>query len=252
MTPLLRRCEVGPSRHPHQPYSAPADGGSVELSRPVLLGAVLLVARRRSGRGSRGSRCGWPSRDDAAVPSATRVGAMTALLAALLAGSVELAGLRPATAALAWAAGAAVVLGAVDLAQPPAARPGHLSRPSRLRRRVRSSTPPCSAPGARWSGRSLAAAVAFAVGVARRRAVARTASGFGDVKLLGLLGLVLGWVGWGVLLAGVFLGLLTGALVSLVLLATRRAGLADGPPVRPAPAGRRRARPGPGRPSRSA
>ena len=55
------------------------------------------------------------------------------------------------------------------------------------------------------------------------------------MKLLGLLGLLLGWVGWGVLLAGVFLGLLTGALVSLALLATRRAGwrtaLPFGPPL---------------------
>ena len=55
------------------------------------------------------------------------------------------------------------------------------------------------------------------------------------MKLLGLLGLVLGWFGWGVLLAGIFLGLLAGALVSLVLLATRRAGwrtaLPFGPPL---------------------
>ena len=61
------------------------------------------------------------------------------------------------------------------------------------------------------------------------------ALGFGDVKLLGLLGLLLGWFGWGVLLAGVFLGLLTGAVVSLALLATRRAGwrtaLPFGPPL---------------------
>ena len=31
------------------------------------------------------------------------------------------------------------------------------------------------------------------------------------MKLLGLLGLLLGWAGWGVLLAGVLLGLLVGA-----------------------------------------
>ena len=59
--------------------------------------------------------------------------------------------------------------------------------------------------------------------------------GFGDVKLLGLLGLVLGWFGWGVLMTGVFLGLLTGALVSLLLLVTRRAGwrtaIPFGPPL---------------------
>ena len=50
----------------------------------------------------------------------------------------------------------------------------------------------------------------------------------GDVKLLG-------WVGWGVLLAGVFLGVLTGAAVSLVLLATRRAGWRTAIPFGPPP-----------------
>jgi leader peptidase (prepilin peptidase)/N-methyltransferase len=78
------------------------------------------------------------------------------------------------------------------------------------------------------------ATVAFAVSSAIA-AVSPEALGFGDVKLLGLLGLVLGWFGWGTLLAGVFLGLLTGAVVSLALLATRRAGwrtaLPFGPPL---------------------
>jgi leader peptidase (prepilin peptidase) / N-methyltransferase len=83
--------------------------------------------------------------------------------------------------------------------------------------------------------RALAAgAAAFAVAYAAA-AVSPEGLGFGDVKLLGLLGLVLGWFGWGVLLAGVFLGLLTGAVVSLVLLVTRRAGwrtaLPFGPPL---------------------
>jgi leader peptidase (prepilin peptidase) / N-methyltransferase len=204
----------------------------VEPSRPVLLGSVLLIAvvvgpwlARVAVR--------LASRDDAAVPSATRVGAMTALLAALLAGGVELAGVRPATAALAWAAGAAVVLGAVDL----------LSH--RLPDRV---TYPayavCAAAflvdaavlgtwGALVRG-LLAAAVSFAVGVVAA-ALSPDGFGFGDVKLLGLLGLVLGWFGWGVLMTGVFLGLLTGALVSLLLLATRRAGwrtaIPFGPPL---------------------
>jgi leader peptidase (prepilin peptidase)/N-methyltransferase len=46
---------------------------------------------------------------------------------------------------------------------------------------------------------------------------------------------LLGWFGWGVLPVGVFLRLLTGALVSIALLATRRAGwrtaLPFGPPL---------------------
>jgi leader peptidase (prepilin peptidase)/N-methyltransferase len=65
--------------------------------------------------------------------------------------------------------------------------------------------------------------------------IAPAGLGFGDVKLLGLLGLLLGWAGWGVLLTGVFLGLVVGALVSLMLLATRRAGwrtaIPFGPPL---------------------
>ena len=55
------------------------------------------------------------------------------------------------------------------------------------------------------------------------------------MKLLGLIGLLLGWFGWGVLMAGVFLGLLTGALVSVLLLVSRRAGwrtaIPFGPPL---------------------
>jgi leader peptidase (prepilin peptidase)/N-methyltransferase len=55
------------------------------------------------------------------------------------------------------------------------------------------------------------------------------------VKLLGLLGLVLGWAGWDVLMACVFVGLLVGAGVSLVLLAARRVGwrtaIPFGPPL---------------------
>jgi leader peptidase (prepilin peptidase) / N-methyltransferase len=204
----------------------------VEPSRPVLLGSVVLIAVV-AGPWLARVAVRLASRDDAAVPSATRVGAMTALLAALLAGSVELAGVRPATAALAWAAGAAVVLGAVDL----------LSH--RLPDRV---TYPAYAVCATaflvdaavlgtWGALVrglLAAAVSFAVGVVAA-GLSPDGFGFGDVKLLGLLGLVLGWFGWGVLMTGVFLGLLTGALVSLLLLATRRAGwrtaIPFGPPL---------------------
>jgi leader peptidase (prepilin peptidase)/N-methyltransferase len=78
----------------------------------------------------------------------------------------------------------------------------------------------------------LAAAASFGV-AAVLAALAPDGLGFGDVKLLALLGLVLGWAGWGVLLAGLFLGLLAGALVSLVLLATRRAGWRTAVPFGP-------------------
>lgn len=48
--------------------------------------------------------------------------------------------------------------------------------------------------------------------------------GFGDVKLAGVLGLALGWLGWGVLLVGGFLGFFLGAVVGGGLMLVRRAG----------------------------
>ena len=47
--------------------------------------------------------------------------------------------------------------------------------------------------------------------------------GWGDVKLSGVLGLYLGWLGVSALVAGLFLGYLLAALAGLGLLAARRA-----------------------------
>jgi leader peptidase (prepilin peptidase)/N-methyltransferase len=48
--------------------------------------------------------------------------------------------------------------------------------------------------------------------------------GFGDVKLAGVLGLVLGWLGWSALVVGGFLGFLLGAVVGGGLMLVRKAG----------------------------
>lgn len=57
--------------------------------------------------------------------------------------------------------------------------------------------------------------------------------GFGDVKLAGVIGLYLGWLGWGPVLVGTFVGFLIGGLVGVALMLARRSGrksqLAFGP-----------------------
>jgi leader peptidase (prepilin peptidase) / N-methyltransferase len=49
--------------------------------------------------------------------------------------------------------------------------------------------------------------------------------GGGDIKLAGIAGLALGWLGWPTLIAGAVLGFALSALVSLALLAARRVTL---------------------------
>jgi leader peptidase (prepilin peptidase)/N-methyltransferase len=57
--------------------------------------------------------------------------------------------------------------------------------------------------------------------------------GLGDVKLAGVLGLYLGWLGWGELAVGSFSAFLLGGLFGVVLLAVRRAGRKSSIPFGP-------------------
>ncbi|MFP5370307.1 MAG: prepilin peptidase [Actinomycetes bacterium] len=58
--------------------------------------------------------------------------------------------------------------------------------------------------------------------------------GMGDVKLAGLVGLHLGWLGWDVVVVGAAAGFVIQALVAVVLLAGRRIGLRGELPFGPA------------------
>jgi len=58
--------------------------------------------------------------------------------------------------------------------------------------------------------------------------------GMGDVKLAGLIGLYLGWLGWSTLVVGALAGFVVQAVVALVLLAGRRVGLRSELPFGPA------------------
>ncbi|MCW2758549.1 MAG: peptidase [Nocardioidaceae bacterium] len=57
--------------------------------------------------------------------------------------------------------------------------------------------------------------------------------GFGDVKLSGLVGGMLGYLSWGALLTGAFLGFFLGAVVGVVLMATTKAGRKTAVPFGP-------------------
>jgi leader peptidase (prepilin peptidase)/N-methyltransferase len=198
----------------------------------VLLAVAALVALALGPVLARTS-VRLAARDPAARPSSPRIVLTTVLLALLLPGAVAVTGARPGLLALGWAAGAAVVLGAVDLAA------------HRLPDRVTGAAAVVCAASlvvdaavtGSWDALVRAVLAALAAGGAAGLAwlLVPAGLGLGDVKLLALLGLVLGWLGWGVLLAGVFLGLLAGALAAVVLVAAGRAGwrtaLPFGPPL---------------------
>lgn len=52
--------------------------------------------------------------------------------------------------------------------------------------------------------------------------------GFGDVKLAGVIGIALGWLGWGPLVVGAFAAFLIGGVVGVVLIAARKSGRKSG------------------------
>lgn len=64
--------------------------------------------------------------------------------------------------------------------------------------------------------------------------IAPRGMGFGDVKFSGVLGLFLGWLGWGTLLVGAFLGFFTGAFTGVGLMLFRGAGRKSAIPFGPA------------------
>jgi leader peptidase (prepilin peptidase)/N-methyltransferase len=68
----------------------------------------------------------------------------------------------------------------------------------------------------------------FAVGVLYPRGM-----GFGDVKLAGVLGLYLGWLGWGPLAVGAFSAFFLGGVFSIALIALKRIGRKGGIPFGP-------------------
>jgi len=82
--------------------------------------------------------------------------------------------------------------------------------------------------------RAMAAAAAVFAAFFLLALISPDGLGFGDVKLGGLLGMYLGWLGWGYVLLGVVTGFLAGTAVALALVAVRRASLRTPVPFGPA------------------
>ncbi len=82
-------------------------------------------------------------------------------------------------------------------------------------------------------GRALVAAlVAFGIFFVLHLASPRS-MGFGDVKLSFTLGLALGWIGWGEVALGLFLGFFYGAVVGILLIVTRVRSRSEAVPFGP-------------------
>jgi leader peptidase (prepilin peptidase) / N-methyltransferase len=82
--------------------------------------------------------------------------------------------------------------------------------------------------------RGLAAMALLLLAYLALRLAYRGGMGLGDVKLAGLLGLYLGWLGWSWVAVGGFAAFLLGGVLGVGLLATRRAGRGTQVPFGPA------------------
>lgn len=185
----------------------------------ILLGPFLAGLTRSVPAGDPLLGKGWWRGGDAA---AGRVALVTGLSAVAFGAVGAAIGPEPELAAYLWLAGVGVALAVIDL--------DCLRLPDRL-------TLPSIPVGAALLAlggdgdallRAVLAAAAAAGGALLLALVAPGGGlGFGDVKLLGVLGLFLGWLGWGVLVLGVAFGFMLGAVVAIGMLASRRAGLRD-------------------------
>ncbi|MGY2065763.1 prepilin peptidase [Blastococcus sp. SYSU DS0619] len=119
-------------------------------------------------------------------------------------------------------AGAGVLLAAVDLRH--RLLPNRVVGPAAVATAVLLTG--AAALGGSWGhlGRAALGAAALFVGYLVLALISPSGLGMGDVKLAGLLGLPLGWLGWDAVLLGAAAGFVVQAALALLLLATRRVG----------------------------
>ncbi|EXG81056.1 prepilin signal peptidase PulO-like peptidase [Cryptosporangium arvum DSM 44712] len=130
-------------------------------------------------------------------------------------------GLSPELPAYLYLAAIAVALALIDLDV--MRLPDRIVLPSYLVTAILLLVAAVAAGSWQDAGRALLAMAALYAGYWLLAFVYPDGMGFGDVKLAGLLGLYLGWLGWNSVWVGTFAGFLVGGVVGMVLLATRRA-----------------------------
>lgn len=181
---------------------------------PFLAGLTLSVPAGDPVFGKRWWRGG--------LATPRRIGIVAGLAAVALGAVAGAVGAEPQLPAYLWLAAVGVTLAVIDLET--LRLPDRLTLPSYPVGLVLLAIP------ADWPalGRAvLAAAITGATAFLLALLAPRGGLGLGDVKLLGVLGLFLGWLGWGVLVVGVALGFALGAVAAVGMLASRRAGLRD-------------------------
>jgi leader peptidase (prepilin peptidase)/N-methyltransferase len=181
---------------------------------PFLAGLTLSVPAGDPIIGKRWWRGGQATRG--------RIGIVTALAAVALGAVAGAVGAEPQLPAYLWLAAVGVTLAVIDIET--LRLPDRLTLPSYPVGLVLLALP-ADRPAL---GRAvLAAAITGAVAFLLALLAPRGGLGLGDVKLLGVLGLFLGWLGWGMLVVGVALGFVLGGVAAVGMLASRRAGLRD-------------------------
>jgi leader peptidase (prepilin peptidase)/N-methyltransferase len=223
--------------------AAVAAGALGALSGPVLARLCwVLAVPGGEPRRSRCQDCGTPP--PGRLPGllrrrctgcGRRIGPAAWWLALLAAGACALCAARigpqPALAAYVAAALASVVLAVVDAEVK--RLPDVVVRP--LYAVVAASLALAAATDGHHGSlpRALEAMAALVAAFYLLVLISPAALGLGDVKLVGVLGLLLGWIGWTAVAAGIFLGFATAALAAVALLATGRAGRKDSIPFGP-------------------
>lgn len=203
-------------------------GGAAGLAAGALLRGAVFRLSVPAGAPDRVecSRCGAPLRPWPALrcPGCGRslgspavLELVTAAVLALLAGRF---GGHPLTLALGFLGALGVALAAIDVSVQ--RLPDRLTLPAYPVLIALLAVAAVTGHDLAALGRALLGGLALAAGYLLLGLLRPGQMGGGDIKLAGLAGLVLGWLGWPVVLFGAALGFMLGALASLVLLAAHR------------------------------